>query len=298
MAAPWLADALRAGGLPVVEEPGWQGRGTGGTFTPLGVLAHHTAGPAVGDLPSLRIVRDGRTGLPGPLSQLMLSRSGRFHVIAAGRANHAGIGAAGFVPANDGNRYLIGIEAESAGTRDDWTLEQRVNYPRGVAALLRWMRVGEGNVLGHKEWAPTRKIDPAFWDMNAFRRDVRNWLNGARAPEEDIVASLDDLRNVLREFDPARRGDVGYARDQVAAVLDFDPVLSAEELRELPAETRIARRAELGWGRDQTANALGFDPTVAPVVQTDEERAAARPLRQGDIPAIVAAVVAALRPAA
>lgn len=157
-------------------------RGTGGLFTPLGVLMHHTAGGANGNLPSLGIVRDGHAGLSGPLSQLMLSRSGVFHVIAAGRANHAGAGTARFVPNADGNRYLIGIEAESTGVRDDWTLEQRINYPRGVAALCRWMHVSELNVLGHKEWAPTRKVDPAFWDMRVFRADVRNWLRGSPPP--------------------------------------------------------------------------------------------------------------------
>lgn len=182
MAAPWLADALRAGGVPVYEQPGWQGRGTGGTFTPLGVLLHHTAGPRSGNLPSLGIVRNGRSDLQGPLAQLMLARDGVYHVIAAGRANHAGVGAARFVPANDGNRYLVGIEAESCGLVDDWTPEQRANYPKGVAALCRAMGVGEGNVLGHKEWAPTRKIDPAFWDMNGFRAVVRGWLRGSFVP--------------------------------------------------------------------------------------------------------------------
>ncbi|MEU7814125.1 N-acetylmuramoyl-L-alanine amidase [Pseudonocardia sp. NPDC049154] len=200
MAAPWLADALRAGGLPVYEQPGWQGRGTGGTFTPLGVLLHHTAGPRSGILPSLGIVRDGRSDLQGPLAQLMLARDGVFHVIAAGRANHAGAGAARFVPANDGNRYLIGIEAESCGLVDDWTDEQRANYPRGVAALCHAMGVGEGNVLGHKEWAPTRKIDPAFWDMNAFRDVVRGWLRGT-FQEDDMAnvpqAEWDQVKNAV-----------------------------------------------------------------------------------------------------
>lgn len=295
MTALWLADALRAGGLPVVEEPGWQRRGTGGTFTPIGVLLHHTAGPTDGDLPSLRIVRDGRPGLAGPLAQLMLSRSGYFHVVAAGRANHAGVGAGRFVPNGDGNRYLIGIEAESVGTRDDWTLEQRVNYPRGVAALCRAMRVGEGNVLGHKEWAPTRKIDPAFMDMGAFRAAVRAWL--LNPLEEDIMASLDDLRVVMREFNPASRADVGWFRDQLAAVLGFDPAKAPTEIN-VDGTLSPARRVDVSWMRGQLANGLGVDPEKAPVEQSDEERDACRPLRRGDIPEIVAAVVQALRSAA
>ena len=204
MTATWLAAALRAGGLRVIEEPGWSSRGTGGRFDPIGVLCHHTAGAATGDLPSLRVVRDGRTGLSGPLAQLMLSRSGVYHVIAAGRANHAGAGSARWVPGNDGNRHLCGIEAESVGSRDDWTPAQRVAYPQGVAALCRWMGVRSNRVLAHREWAPDRKIDPAFWDMDAMRAEVDRLLSGAttsttpsRPPREDepmaiIPISTDD----------------------------------------------------------------------------------------------------------
>lgn len=206
MAAPWLADALRAGGLPVIEEPGWQDRGTGGTYTPIGVLLHHTAGPASGNLPSLGVVKNGRSDLVGPLAQLMLARDGAFHVIAAGRANHAGAGGAVWVPNGDGNRYFVGIEAESTGTTDDWTPAQRVNYPRGAAALCAWMKVGEANVLAHREWAPTRKIDPAFWDMNAFRADVRTYLSGARPAAPPVDRKDDDTMFIKCELDGPGKG--------------------------------------------------------------------------------------------
>jgi hypothetical protein len=179
MAATWLADALRAGGLPVNESivPDWKQRGhTDGPFEPIGVLAHHTAGPRTGDLPSLAIVRDGNAALLGPRANLMLTRSGVFVPIAAGRAWHAGAGSAPWVPHADGNRYLIGIEAESSGVVDDWTPAQRTNYPKGVAALLKWMHAGPDRVIGHKEWAPGRKPDPAFWDMDSFRASVAGWL--------------------------------------------------------------------------------------------------------------------------
>ena len=117
--------------------PDWREPGHPGAFTPLGVLLHHTAGPATGNLPSLRVVRDGRADLPGPLAQLMLARDGTWVPIAAGLAWHAGEGSAPWVPGGAGNRYLIGIEAESVGTRDDWSPAQREAYPLGVAALCR-----------------------------------------------------------------------------------------------------------------------------------------------------------------
>lgn len=178
----WLADVLRAAGLPVREIPGWQTRGHGSfAGSPLGVLCHHTAGPASGNYPSEQVVVNGRTGLPGPLANLGLARDGTWIVVAAGVAWHAGTGALPWCPPNQGNTHLIGVEAESVGTRDDWTPQQRTNYPRGVAALLAYLRLGPDRAVGHKEWAPGRKIDPAFWDMNAFRADVARWMHTTTA---------------------------------------------------------------------------------------------------------------------
>ena len=192
MTATWLADALRAGGCTVDETivPDWKNRGhTDGPFTPIGVLGHHTAGPATGDLPSLRTVRDGRPGLDGPLSNVMLSRSGVWVPIAAGRCWHAGAGSCPWVPGDDGNGYLLGIEAESAGT-GDWTPAQLDAYPQGVAALLAHLDARENRFLGHLEWAPLRKIDPAGWPggMNGFRATVAAVLNGDDMPSADEIA--------------------------------------------------------------------------------------------------------------
>lgn len=190
----WLATVLRDAGLTVREVPGWQQRGHGEMRDVLGVLAHHTVGPAQGDgrlgavvvpgYPSLRVVTEGRPGLAGPLSQLGLARDGAWVVIAAGRAWHAGTGSAAWVPAGRGNDHLIGVEAESVGTRDDWTPAQRESYPRGVAAILRHLGLPASRVIGHKEWAPRRKIDPAFWEMPAFRTAVARWMKTTPKPTE------------------------------------------------------------------------------------------------------------------
>lgn len=173
----WLADAARLTGYPVVEVGGWRGRGHGGLRLLEVVVPHHTADGPTGDYPSLNIVTYGRAGLAGPLSQLGLGRRGTIFVIAAGLAYHAGASQwAGYWDLNDES---LGIEAESVGTRDDWTPEQRDCYPRLVAALLFFMRRGADRCGAHKEVCrPTgRKIDPAFWDMRAFRDRVA-WLLG------------------------------------------------------------------------------------------------------------------------
>src|SRR3546814_6936060 len=83
-----ISDFLRAAGCTVVEEDGWKDRGRGQMGNVLGVMQHHT-GPG-SEKGLLELIRDGRPDLAGPLSQLFLPKSGVFHVIAAGRTNHAG----------------------------------------------------------------------------------------------------------------------------------------------------------------------------------------------------------------
>ena len=92
MRLPWLADVLRAAGLAVVEVGDWQNRGDD-LRSVEGIVWHHTVtGPRTSDQAVARLLRDGRPDLAGPLSQLGLDRAGRFHVIAAGKANHNGYG--------------------------------------------------------------------------------------------------------------------------------------------------------------------------------------------------------------
>lgn len=173
---PWLADAARMTGYPVVEVGGWRTRGHGGMRVVDGVVPHHTADGSTGDYPSLRIVRDGRAGLAGPLSQFGLGRTGTIYVIAAGQSWHAGASAwAGFWDLND---EFLGIEAESVGTRNDWTAAQRDCYPRLCAALLHFMRRGVDRLGAHKEVCRPqgRKIDPAYWDMDGMRAEVGRYL--------------------------------------------------------------------------------------------------------------------------
>jgi hypothetical protein len=170
----WLADAARLTGYPVVEVGGWRGRGTELRGAEV-VVCHHTAGPRTGEMPSLAVLRDGRPGLPGPLAQLGLGRSGTVYVIADGRANHAGTSSwAGFSSLNN---WSIGIEAEDDGD-GSWTPEQLDCYPRLAAALLHHMRRPAARIASHREVAVPagRKIDPTGIDMNAFRARVAELL--------------------------------------------------------------------------------------------------------------------------
>jgi N-acetyl-anhydromuramyl-L-alanine amidase AmpD len=197
----WLADVLRNAGLAVVEEPGWQTRGRPGPFGPVrGVLEHHTASSAHGgNAPDLATVRDGRSDLPGPLAHLLLARDGTFHVIAAGRCNHAGAGSWHGILA--GNTEMIGIEAENDGVSEPWPANQLDALARGTAALLAHIHADSVMAAGHKEYALPRgrKIDPDI-DMVAFREHVEALMGGA-APTVITIPQTDPKRAMLRKGD-------------------------------------------------------------------------------------------------
>jgi hypothetical protein len=192
---PWLVDAARLTGYPVVEVAGWQARGHGGLASVEAVVCHHTAGPAAGEAPSLAVVRDGRADLAGPLSHLVLGRSGTVYVVAAGKAWHAGTSTWDGLTAL--NERSIGIEAESVGNGHDWTAQQRDCYPRLVAALLHYMRRPAWRAAGHAEVAvpPGRKIDPTGIDMSQLRATVARMLDDPmrRIPRGATTQESDDL---------------------------------------------------------------------------------------------------------
>jgi len=194
----WLADTLRSAGLKVVEQPGWEARGRGDMGEVKGVLIHHTAGAKTGNAPSLDIILNGRPDLPGPLSQLLLARDGTFHVLAAGKCNHAGPGQ--WQGVAHGNSSFIGIEAENQGTgADPWPQVQMYAYAEGVAAILKHIGADAVMAVGHKEYARPRgrKVDPSF-DMLEFRASVESVMGGNAVK---AVAPTDPVRSMLRKGD-------------------------------------------------------------------------------------------------
>src|SRR5690606_8447570 len=102
----WLADVLRAEGLPVIEYSGWRNRGHGDFGDVWGVIAHHTGNNPPGNNPGY-IANHPSLGL---CSQLHLSRDGVYTVCGVGVAWHAGAGSYPGLPANNANYHTIGIE--------------------------------------------------------------------------------------------------------------------------------------------------------------------------------------------
>jgi len=165
--------ALRAVGIEPIQEDHWRtARASRFGFDPDGIIIHHTAG-----LNDLKIVRDGRPGLKGPLAQFWVSQKAVVHLISQKRCNHAGRGlwsvvrnvrkdiaptsnahAAGLY-LND-NRAYWGIEMEGGRFPGDFTTEQLetthlVAY--GLVSASGWTM---NRVVRHREHT-SRKIDPS-----------------------------------------------------------------------------------------------------------------------------------------
>ncbi len=187
-----LAAACRKSGLPIQEVPGWRTRGRGPMHGPHGVMWHHTATPdaARGDYPSLHVITRGRPDLSPPLANLGLARSGTVLVIAAGKAHHAGRpDNRARYPWAVGNSDIIGIEIESAG-HGHYTDAQWAAAPRLRDALSEHYKLKPDRHIAHREWAPSRKIDPRGLDIRALHSEDPMSTPDAMAMLRDIASRL------------------------------------------------------------------------------------------------------------
>jgi hypothetical protein len=160
-----IATRLRAAGLKVRETHGWKARANSSglaAFNPKGGVNHHTAGhpTKTNPVPSLGICINGRADLPGPLCNVLLGFDGIFYVIAAGPANHAGLPDGGTCRGMTGNSTAYGMEIEHDGT-SVMPADMVKLAARGWAAILRGRGIKASQVVQHREWAPSRKIDAA-----------------------------------------------------------------------------------------------------------------------------------------
>lgn len=235
----WIASALANAGLHVIEHPGWQTKGAE-SFNPRGVVCHHTASNRnAGDAPSLNTVVNGRPDLPGPLCHVLIARSGACHVIAAGRANHAGQGKWKTLA---GNSSVLGIEAENDGIGEPWSPHLVDVFERCAAALAQGCKADAQMVCAHREWAPKRKIDPAGIDMDGFRRAVDGLLHLHQPKPQPKPIEEEDMPFLVKKADDDRvvvTSDFVNGR-HVKAGKDFDAMLvyaRGNKVDTIPSET-------------------------------------------------------------
>jgi GH24 family phage-related lysozyme (muramidase) len=176
-----IAD-MKAWGDPVALVPGWETRGRPYRFAPRGAVDHHTASRGyANDYPSLGIVRDGRSDLPGPLSQFGIGRiTGTLYVIAAGYANHAGGGGWNGLT---GNGSVWGAsEAENDGIGEPISPAQMRTRLHLHASLARHTGYGPASICCHREWSDGGKIDPTGVDGDWLRAEVTRLLANTPIP--------------------------------------------------------------------------------------------------------------------
>lgn len=224
MATPLSPDRLiailRAEGVKISEYPGWRDRErddeTGKPFGPVHlVLNHHTAGLNARDT----VAKNGVAGLPGPLAQIYLAKTGVATLCSAGRTNHAGLmarnayesflnessthpapsRASGTV---DGNDVSYGVETENLGdNKDPYTRAQYDAWVRINAAICREYDWSAQSCGCHKETSIEGKVDPRgpvegygsrggfAFTPDQFRKDVderlrhpASWSPGTTTP--------------------------------------------------------------------------------------------------------------------
>jgi hypothetical protein len=168
-----------------------------------GCMYHHTAGDAR-DALELAVIRDGRTGLSGPLANFGVGDDGKVYVVAVGSANHAGGGdpetlalvqqektpLTSEIKPNEqassprsvgGNSRFYGWEV-FYGIRNDPTvnpLQHRSTVLSMAAIIDKLDEIDKANtwsgkaVIGHREWT-TNKIDPSGIKMYEVRTTVNS----------------------------------------------------------------------------------------------------------------------------
>lgn len=264
-ALTWLPEVLENAGLKVACVDGWENAGRAEMGVVRGVLCHHTAGAARGNMPTLGLLMRGRSDLPGPLAQLGLGRDGTFYVIAAGRCNHAGAGE--WQGITTGNSSFIGIEAENCGTADDpWPEVQMQAYQRGVAAILNKLGHADARFCaGHKEYALPRgrKSDPSF-DMDQFRVEVLRYMN--QTMPQALIPRLEPESNQARPT--LRRGASG------------DYVRQLQQMLKLEVDGNFGARTEAAVREFQRGIGVVPDGIVGPKtwIKLDSPSLVAQPL--------------------
>lgn len=297
----WLGDVLRGAGLAVQETPGWQERtaDSGPLPEPVGVLEHHTAAVASYEnpAPSLQLTIDGRTDLAGPLCHGLIGFDGVIHLIAAGRANHAGKAKeSGPNPGGDGNVIYVGFEWDYQGVDQGPSPEQYAAASRATRAVLDHLERPYDAARGHKETSVTDKVDPGHVDLDKFRaelaannqegemtseqeailRRVENELLGPRGPEGEIlgwgtelgprtlVAMLVELVNGLlaQQAPPANQPDQQPAQQLPPQPRPADPEAIKAGFTALPPEQAAPLLAQLVQIQQARQPAPGQQPAA------------------------------------
>ncbi len=187
-----LATVFKDAGIAHTDHsvPGYKNR----TFTPVGMVWHHTASPAGNMTLPHKLFTHGRQGLPGPVVHLGLDRQAGLHLYSNGYCNHVGrcsatavkelaAGKASSLTAAErgltdtrwfsGNKRLYGLEIDLNGVGETLTPEVLAVAIKATAAIFHAEGWDAGHLSDHKG-VTGRKIDVAApnWPAWSFIREA------------------------------------------------------------------------------------------------------------------------------
>lgn len=202
-----LPNALTKRGGNVFLVDGWGSRGAAGrpmASKVYGSIQHWIVSP---NRPAdahknmtLGLIVNGHSTLAGPLANLYLRGDGAIGVVAAGRANHGGVGSWRGV---SGNQFWIGTEAEGP----PFTEAQMAAYPIILAAVYDVTGQHPRDwAISHQEYAPRRKVDigPAIIAIRneAIRLVDDHIFAGDKPVEPDPEPETTEEVDMFLPYDP------------------------------------------------------------------------------------------------
>ncbi len=225
-----LAAVLRAAGLNVIEQSGWQqrARSSGGYASgrPLCVMWHHTAsGASTSAKADTDYMSHGASA--APIANIMIARNGDVWVLAAGATNTNGDGVAlqfsrGTVPAGQMNTHAIGMEIQNTGVGQAYSVECVDAAMRTSLACAAAYGLAPADVAGHWDYSGPRKIDPATaaavqgpwrprsvngsgsWSLADLRAELNRRAAGA-PPDPQPPSQEDDVSHFVFESQTSPR---------------------------------------------------------------------------------------------
>lgn len=255
--------------------PGWETRGYGpGSITDAeGVIIHHTGSDAQSDNYLHFLAIDGRPDVPAPLCNWATDMDGDLWLIAAERANHAGMGSSTTLgkitvgtngydwrnreirPGPDdlnGNYRYYGNEVRFDGA-DPMTRDQWVTTVLSSAAVCDFHGWGAWRVIGHREHS-SRKPDPGSTLMYMIRRDVDAALRAGpgKWPTQgaDTMATMTDAQ-IAALLDSAKRS--AEASEEVAQLFRTHAIRMGNLTNEQMPDLRATLKALLTQTGGDTA---------------------------------------------
>jgi hypothetical protein len=189
----WLEDVLRPElGDRLKTLPGWQESGHGDFNDIRGVIVHHTGNSSE----TAQSIRNGRPDLEGPLANLHIAPDGTVTIVAVGVCWHAGVGSYPWLPTDNANWHMIGIECAWPDIRPDGSYDPGQRWPDAqiiamrdtCTALIARLNFDASRVIGHKEWAGAAqgKWDPGNISMDWFRGEITKDLAGRFDPKPTV----------------------------------------------------------------------------------------------------------------